>query len=146
MLSERRVVHMTRMAIYEKEKAKEMQPAIQYAKKDFVSTRTFQSVLLGTFLYALAFGGIAVWLFYAYLDDFGMTELLIYIIAGLVLYVLFLFFRIRSSRRHARRDYEKSEADLAEFKRGIGILLKIYDAEERSRSPRRLKESLLQEM
>ncbi len=49
MLSEQRVMHMTKMAMIEDKQGRKLGPAIHYRKRDYLSLCTLGGVFLGTF-------------------------------------------------------------------------------------------------
>ena len=52
MLSEQRVMHMTKMAMIEDKQGRKLGPAIHYRKRDYLSLCTLGGVFLGTLIYA----------------------------------------------------------------------------------------------
>lgn len=60
MLSEQRVMHMTKMAMIEDKQGRKLGPAIHYRKRDYLSLCTLGGVFLGTLIYAALYAGLIV--------------------------------------------------------------------------------------
>ncbi len=133
---------MTKMAVFEEEHGRDMQIAMQYTRRDYVFTRCLLSAVVGTLIFVAAYGLTFAVFFYLHADDIRMEDLITAVVAGALLYVLFLFLRIRLTVLHARKEYDSSRDNLREYKKGIGKLLRMYASEERLKSPSEFKASL----
>ena len=55
MINEDRVRHMTRIAIYEKEEGRNLNPMMHYSRKDYLALHTILNVVTGTVFYFLLY-------------------------------------------------------------------------------------------
>ena len=67
---------MTRLAIFEQNEEQDFQPAIQYAKKDFVATRVLVAIIASTVFYAAVFAAICAWLMLYVVEHIRIEDIL----------------------------------------------------------------------
>ena len=133
---------MTKMAVFEEEHGRDLQIAMQYTRRDYVFTRCLLSAIIGTLIFIAAYGLLFAVYFYLNADNVRMEDLITAVVCGALLYVLFLFLRIRLTVLRSRKEYDLSRDNLREYKKRIGKLLRMYASEERSKSPAELRTSI----
>ncbi len=130
---------MTKLAAFEEREEQALQPAIQFAKKDYVAMRALIAVIAGTAFYAAVFAGVCAWLLVAVVDNIRIEDILTALLIGVLVYAVFIFLQITGARRRARKEYDESKEKLTELRRGYRTLSAMYEEEERDRSPERLQ-------
>jgi len=135
MLNEDRVRHMTKMAMFEKETGRKIQPALQYSKRDYISMRLSRGIISGTLIYMLAFGAIFILLFATVFTNMHVFIALLLLLVGVLLYIIFLYYYLHSIRRHAKKEYQVAAKDVKKLQKDLQLLEEMYDAEEESRVP-----------
>jgi high-affinity Fe2+/Pb2+ permease len=135
MLNEQRVRQMTKLAMFEKENGRKMQPALQYNRKDYVSMRLSSGFISATILYALVYGTGLILLFATVLTNLHTFLLILLLLVGVLLYIIFLYYYLHGVKRRARRDYQVAAKDLKKLQRDLQTLESIYELEEESKAP-----------
>ena len=130
MLNEERVKHMTRMAMVEEKENRKLRPVLYYSKKDYLSLCTIGGVFAGTLVYGILYVGAVAILFGTFFVNLSLGILL-----GLVLYVLYLYYYLRSVRRRARKRYDEGAALVRQLRRDYRILNEMYQKEDLSKTP-----------
>ena len=139
MLNEKRVIQMTKLAIFEETEERDLQPAIQYAKKDYVSSRVLIAVLAATALYAGVYAGICAYLLLGVMESITIEDILTVLLLGVLVYAVFIFMEITIARKRARKEYDRSKEKLTTLRKGYRTLAGMYEEEEAERSPERLQ-------
>jgi hypothetical protein len=135
MLSEERVKLMTHMAMCEEKEGRKIQPAKKYRKRDYISLCTIGGFFLGTICYAVVYLGILAVLFSTVLMNLHLVTFLICIIAGILLYILYMFLYLQSVRKRARRRYDEGMELIKKLRQDYLRLEEIYAKEEAMKSP-----------
>ena len=135
MLNEQRVRQMTKLAMFEKENGRKIQPALQYNKKDYVSMRLSRGFISATILYVLIYSAGLILLFTTVLANLHTFILILLLLIGVMLYIIFLYYYLHGVRRRARRDFQVAAKDLKKLQRDLQTLAEIYEAEEQSKAP-----------
>ncbi|MBQ1902411.1 MAG: hypothetical protein II169_07685 [Lachnospiraceae bacterium] len=135
MLNEQRVRQMTKLAMFEKENGRKIQPALQYNKKDYVSMRLSRGFISATILYVLIYSAGLILLFTTVLANLHTFILILLLLIGVMLYIIFLYYYLHGVRRRARRDFQVAAKDLKKLQRDLQTLEEIYEAEEQSKAP-----------
>lgn len=135
MLNEQRVRQMTKLAMFEKENGRKIQPALQYNKKDYVSVRLSRGFISATILYVLIYSAGLILLFTTVLANLHTFILILLLLIGVMLYIIFLYYYLHGVRRRARRDFQVAAKDLKKLQRDLQTLEEIYEAEEQSKAP-----------
>ncbi len=130
---------MTKLTVFEEREEQRLQPAIQFAKKDYVAMRALVAVIAGTIFYGAVFAGICAWLLVMVVDNIRIEDILTALLVGVLVYAIFIFIQITGARRRARKEYDESKEKLTELRRGYRTLSAMYEEEERDRSPERLQ-------
>ena len=135
MLNEQRVRQMTKLAMFEKENGRKIQPALQYNKKDYVSMRLSRGFISATILYVFIYSAGLILLFTTVLANLHTFILILLLLIGVMLYIIFLYYYLHGVRRRARRDFQVAAKDLKKLQRDLQTLEEIYEAEEQSKAP-----------
>ena len=135
MLNEERVRHMTKMALFEKELGRKMQPALQYSKKDYISMRLSRGFIGATILYALFFVAVLALLFTSVLTNLHTFLLILILLVGIMLYLIFLYYYLHGVRRKAKADYRVASREVKKLQKDLQALEGLYQAEEESKMP-----------
>jgi Flp pilus assembly protein TadB len=135
MLSEERVKLMTRMAMCEEKEGRKIQPAKKYRKRDYVSLCTIGGFFLGTICYGVVYLGILAVLFSTVLINLHLLTFLICVIAGILLYILYMYLYLQSVRKRARHRYDEGMELIKKLRQDYLRLEEIYAKEEAMKSP-----------
>ena len=139
MINEKRVRHMARMAIYEKEEGRDLDPVADLSLKDYLSYGAVTAFVRGSIGYGIVFVGIVCAVFSVM--ELNLTPLNITIVAvsGVSGYLLFLVIYLRIARFRGINRYRKSRKVIEHMRRDWRRLEELYEEEERRKSPK-LKE------
>ncbi len=135
MLSEQRVMHMTKMAMIEDKQVRKLGPAIHYRKRDYLSLCTLGGVFLGTLIYAALYAGLIVLLVSTLVVNIHLVGLILGILLGLVLYILYMYYYLRMVRRHAAKRYDEGVTLLRHLRKDYRELREMYQEEDLSKIP-----------
>lgn len=111
MINEERVRLMTKMAMEEKRNG-HLPDSVHLQKKAYVADRMFYAFIVGSLLFWMLFFVIAGLLYLLVLTQISTTGLVIFAIAGAVLYLLTLYTVLRQTRLRAIKSYKKLRARL----------------------------------
>ena len=126
MLSEQRVMHMTKMAMIEDKQGRKLGPAIHC---------TLGGVFLGTLIYAALYAGLIVLLASTLVVNIHLVGLILGILLGLVLYILYMYYYLRMVRRHAAKRYDEGVTLLRHLRKDYRELREMYQEEDLSKIP-----------
>ncbi len=135
MLNEKRVLHMTKMAMLEDEQSRLLRPAIRYHKKDYVSLCTIGGFFVGSILYAALYVGVLMVLASTVFVNISLILIILVILLGILLYAVFLYFYLGAVRAHAKKQYEKGHKIVKVLRKDYMELQQMYVEEEESRIP-----------
>ncbi len=135
MLSEERVIQMTRMAMEESKDARYYIPVANISKKDYVGAYGVIAFIIGTIIYAAIFLGIMALLFNTVIINVDETTILLIGVLGVLGYLFHLFFYMLLTKRRAAKRYNKGKAALERRMEALNKLEDIYAREEENRSP-----------
>lgn len=130
MLNEERVKQMTRMAMYEKKERHDLRLANDYRKSDYKGMRMVGAFLLGTVLFIILYGAAAAYFIYNYVMVIHYTEVLAAVFAGLLIYILVMFFYLRYISKSSRKKYDNAYKKMKYFDDEKKKLLHMYRMEE----------------
>jgi ABC-type bacteriocin/lantibiotic exporter with double-glycine peptidase domain len=130
MLNEERVKQMTRMALYEKKERHDLRLANDYRKSDYKGMRMVGAFLLGTLLFIILYGAVAAYVVYNYVMVIHSTEVLAAVFAGLLIYILVMFFYLRYISKSSKKKYENAYKKMKYFDNEKKKLLHMYRMEE----------------
>lgn len=135
MLSEERVKHMTKMALFEQNESRKIQPVLKYSKKDYMILCVIAHIFLGTALYLIITGIVVTALFSTVFVNMHLFGLVLGIVLGMLLYVVFIFFYLRAARKRAIKRYDEGQRVAKELRKDYHILQKMYEEEESNKAP-----------
>ncbi|MBQ7677981.1 MAG: hypothetical protein IJT32_07080 [Lachnospiraceae bacterium] len=129
MLNEKRVRHMIRMAMYEKYESHDYNKMQNTTKKDYVSFHDTLGTIAGTVLYLLLAGGIAVALYTLFLEDVTQVVVILFAIAALIGYIVFLYVYRRLVHRRTMRRYAIAKRKVNRINKDWDVLEQLYEEE-----------------
>lgn len=135
MLSEDRVIHMSRMAMEEKTGGRMIGPVIRYHKKDYVTLCTIGGIVLGTLFYLLIYAGALLFAIGTWTVNISLEGVILTVLLGIILYLLYMFVYLRMVRRHAVRRYEEGARLAKRQKKEYHILQQMYREDELAKTP-----------
>lgn len=135
MLSEERVKHMTKMAMFEKEEGKKIQPVIKYNQKDYETLRMIGGIFVGTVIYAVLYAFVLGMLYSMVMLNINMIAIIIELVIGVVLYILFLYVYLRNIKKNASVRYAQGVEVMKHMRRDYLELGQIYEKEESMTRP-----------
>lgn len=134
MINQDRVMHMTRMAIFEEEMESMYQPAMRYNKRAYVSMMGLGGFLSGTFLFLLLYGGGFLAYFMLVVKEFDKQKIGLVVIAGVLLYFLYIVVRVYFVRKRAKRRYAQGKFLLGELTSAYATLVAMYNRESKRKA------------
>ena len=135
MINEKRVRHMTHMAMYEQIEAENYQSMLNMSRRDYVKLHTIIGLLAGTVLYGLAAALVVVILFSTLLTNLSIVLLILFTVLFLLGYVLFLYFFLNRIRLRAYSRYNEEKKKIRLVMHDWDILKQLYEEEDESRTP-----------
>ncbi|MCR4674356.1 MAG: hypothetical protein K5675_05035 [Lachnospiraceae bacterium] len=135
MLNEKRVRHMTHMAMMEKKKLKDYGPVTNIAKSDFLSMNSLFAFLLGTVTYAVFYFLIIAILFNTVVTNINGLVLSLLLIVGVLGYLMYLYVYMSKAKKRAKKKYKRGRRALKERISDWDELERLYIDEEESKSP-----------
>lgn len=135
MLSEERVKHMTKMAIYESKEGRKIAPVVKYRKKDYVELCVMANVFLGTLVYGIMYLAVLGALFSTVFTNLHMLGVVLCLVLGLLLYVVYMYFYLRSIKKQYSKRYDESAELAKELRKDYQVLEQMYLEEEQQKSP-----------
>ena len=135
MLSEQRVIHMTHMAIDEEKHSRDYMSVININKKDYLSWYGLVAFLVGTITYLAFFAAVVAVVLHFVLDNITSLFVLMLSLLGIIGYLMYLYIYMSSTRKWARKQYERGKRALKRRVADWERLEQIYREEEESKSP-----------
>ncbi len=135
MLSEKRVIKMTRMAMDEKNDARYYAPVANISKKDYMGAYGVVAFIIGTITYAAIFIGVMAVLFNSVIVNIDETLILLIGVLAILGYLFHLFLYIFFTRRQAAKRYKVGRAVIERRMADLKELEELYIEEEENRSP-----------
>lgn len=135
MINEERVRHMTQMAMYEEKENHKVQMVLQYNKKDYVNMRLAWYLVIGTILYWMLFLFVVISILSFTGANLHILLLLLGLIAGGMLYVVYLYYYGKKIKKDAKLAYQKFQEQAKRLKRDYEILEELYQKEEELLEP-----------
>ena len=135
MLSEKRVIQMTRMAIDEEKEARYYIPVANISKRDYIGVYGVLSFVVGTITYAAIYVGIAALLFNTVIGNIDQITIMLFGLLGILGYLFYLFTYMTITRHRAAKRYDRGKRALERRLTNIKMLEEIYIEEEENRSP-----------
>ncbi len=134
MLKNDRVMHMAKMAMYEKRNKNDLRIVTEYRRKDYISMSRIMAFVVGTIAYIIFFACIAATILYAYFSNVHTRSLVFLLLIGVVIYVVFMYFHMRNATNVAVENYKRSKGKYAKWKSMLMELNDMYDREDRQKS------------
>lgn len=135
MINEDRVRHMTRIAIYEKEEGRNLNPMMHYSKKDYLALHTILNVVTGTVFYFLLYAGAVMLFLMIFLANLHALLVIIGVITGILGYITYMYFYLRLMRRRDEQHYDKGREKLKKLAGEYRVLEEMYRQEEGAETP-----------
>ena len=135
MLSEKRVKHMIRMAMFKKYESHEYASLLNTTKKDYVSFRQLLATIAGTVIYLVIVGGAAAALYTIFLNEISRVVVILAIMAALLGYIVFLYICRRFVHERAVNRYTRAKRKINRMKRDWEILEQLYEEEASRTTP-----------
>lgn len=135
MLSEKRVAHMTKMAMLEDQYGRKLSPTLRYRKRDYLDMCTLGGVFLGTLIYIALYAGGILLVISTVVVNLHLVSTILFILLGLVLYILYMYYYLCMVRRHAAKRYKESEMLARRLRKDYHVLHEMYQEEDLSKIP-----------
>lgn len=129
MLSEDRIKVMTRLAVFEKEHAKENEIASKFYKNDYVSYHMIWTGVTTTIAYGLCLLLFFLLNFESYMNKMHTMNLLEQGKIIIILYICAMVFMLTVAWFFYRKKYESAKKRLKEYCNRLHDLEKIYNEE-----------------
>ena len=143
MISEERVKHMTRMAIFEKEKGPDYQPMLKYSKKEYIALHGWGGFFAGTLFFLIIFGGIGLYYVSSVMDEPDMTLILLYIVIALLLYAAYIIVHVHRVRLKASKNYKAGKNLIKDLKDQYDKLGEMYEKEAIEATPKVIRNTMM---
>ena len=135
MLSERRVIHMTRMEMRRQKEQAELVPFLNVDRKDYLSFHNMIGFIEGTVFYGVLALTMAAGVLTARAEQMNRELLIVLALACLIGYIVFIFFYRSWYFRRSLRDYREARQKISQMKRDWDILAEIYQDEKEATKP-----------
>lgn len=135
MLSEERVKHMTKMAMFEKKEGKKIQPVLKYRKRDYLSLCMLVNIFLATFIYIILCTLVVGLLFSTVLTNLHLVGLVFGIVLGVIVYVVYMYLYMGHIKKQYSRKYDEGTLLAKELRKEYQELLEMYQQEEAQKTP-----------
>lgn len=135
MLSEERVKHMVKIAMFEQKEMKKIQPVLKYSKKDYLGICLLANVFLASFLYLVAYGLLVVLLFSTVFTNLHMIGLVLGLVLGILLYIVYMYFWLGHIRKQYVKRYDEGVELTKILRREYQALQKMYEQEDMEKKP-----------
>lgn len=135
MLNERRVMHMTRMALYEKHESRNYNRMINTPKKEYVSFQDMLGVIFGSVLYFIILALVVGILYSFFLTNMNRVIIILCVIATAICYIVFLYHYRSFTHARAVRRYVKAKRQIARLREDWDILEQMYKEEAEEMAP-----------
>ena len=129
MINQKRVGHMTRMAVFEKYEEKDIEIAVHYKKEDYIRQVVLMRTVVGIIYFLTMYVLVAALFFATYLDRVDSTVIMVSIAGGLIWLAVRTFFHVQHVREYAADRYDECRAKLERFERDLDELNTMYDDE-----------------
>ncbi|MBE5896898.1 MAG: hypothetical protein E7281_03955 [Lachnospiraceae bacterium] len=130
MLNEERVVLMTELAIFEEKANHKLQPATRYTKRDYITLCTIGGIVFGSLLFVCIYGVAIAAVMSTAITNISLLLAIVFVILGVILYALFMYFYLNNLRRGAIKRYERSKKLVKKQRQAYAKLMKLYEKEE----------------
>lgn len=141
MINEERVKHMTKIAIFEKERGPEYQPMLNYTKKDYVALHGWGGFLAGTIFFWAIYVLAIVYFMGEVIQNLSTMYLMLMALIGLLCYAAYIIIHVANTRRYAKKQYKKGKKLIKELSAQYESLIKLYEGEEWAAKPKQVRES-----
>lgn len=135
MLNEERVRHMTHMAMFEEKEYRQIAPALEYNKKDYVNLAAVWHFILGTVVYWLAYVFVISTAFSFVGVEIHVAVVVLIIVAGVLLYAFYIYAHLLRVCNEARHRYDEGVQKLRKLRRDYKLLEEMYEREEQLKEP-----------
>lgn len=142
MINEERVKHMTRMAIFEKEKGPEYQPMLRYSRKEYIALHGWGGFFAGTIFFAALYTLFVMYLVGSVLENVTTMYVMLIGLIGLLAYAAYIIMHIYNTRRRAAKSYKRGSKLLKELRGQYETLEQMYSTEEAEETPKVVRDTI----
>ncbi|MCR5451603.1 MAG: hypothetical protein K6F00_03115 [Lachnospiraceae bacterium] len=135
MINEKRVIHMTHMEMERRKHKENYHLQSHTEKKDYLSYQSVLSFVEGTVIYTGLFVGLCCIIFPVAGLNLTSLSISLALFSGIIGYLVFLMFYMRSTRKAAIRHYAEAMEYLKHEDEQWEKLAKMYEEEEKDRAP-----------
>lgn len=135
MVNEERVIHMTRMAIFEKEKGPEYQPMLKYSKKDYIALNGWVGFFSGTVFFWAIYAAIITYLVSSVIENITAMYIVLIALVGLLGYAAYIILHVSSVRRKADKRYRRGRRMIKDLGNRYAKLHHMYESERQKTKP-----------
>lgn len=135
MLSERRVIHMTRMEMRRQRDMAEITPFVNIDKKDYISLHNWLGFIVGSIFYWIIIGAAFLGVLSVFADDLSRWLLISLALGAFVGYIAFIFFYRSWYYRLSMRRYREARRKIGLMKKDWDTLAEIYEDERQATKP-----------
>lgn len=135
MINEERVKHMTRMAIFEKEKGPDFQPMLRYSRKEYVALHGWGGFLAGTIFFVAIYALVVLYIVGSVIENLNTMYILLIALIGLLCYAAYIIMHVYNVRRRAGRQYKKGRRLIKDLGLQYQSLTAMYDRQEQQTKP-----------
>ncbi|MBR1634386.1 MAG: hypothetical protein IJ682_04890 [Lachnospiraceae bacterium] len=135
MLSERRVIQMTRMEMRRQRDMAEIAPFVDMDKKDYVSLHNWLGFIVGSVFYWIIVGAALLGVVSVLADDLNRELLMSLALVSVIGYIVFIFFYRSWYFRYSMRRFREAKRKINLMKKDWDILAEIYEDERQATKP-----------
>ena len=136
MINAQRVIHMTRMEMFEQKEGQYADSVEGMKEEDYISFHLLVDFVLGSVLYWMLYAVLIAALFAFFIKRLGSILGISLILCGLIGYILFEYLYLQRSAAMLRETYQRCRQIEQKRKGYWETLRKMYEEEERGRTPK----------
>ena len=135
MLSEKRVIHMSRMEMWRKKEGGQADTWLNTDRRDYISFHRVIGFIVGTAFYGVVVGAAGAVLVSEYFTNLSRVLMIGLLLGAVIGYLIFMFFYQRWYYRFCTERYVKQKKMALDWRRDWDILSRIYEEEEAAAKP-----------
>ena len=135
MLSEKRVIHMTRMELRRKRESEAYEVWLNTDRRDYISLHRVIGFVAGTLFYAVVAAAVGVTMVYVAVTNLSRSLLIGFLLGAVIGYIVFMFFYQKWYYNYCSKRYVQAKNRAIAWRRDWDTLARIYEEEERAARP-----------
>ena len=135
MLSERRVIQMTRMEMRRQRDMAEIAPFVNMDKRDYISLHNWLGFIVGSIFYWVIVASALLGVVSFFADDLSRGLLMALALGAVIGYIVFIFCYRSWYYRYSMQRYRRARQKIVRMKQDWDTLAEIYEDEMQATKP-----------